>query len=280
MLTKVFVKVTVALGLIVGVSVAIAVIVRFLVFPSLPPDWRSGSTWIGTTAVGSLIVLAAIADATGYSFKDLFDAEDQPPSFSISSSAISLSDGGIKLTDGTFTLDPNLVLSIRTKMCVHNPASPVSIRLRVASVAPAALLGCLPAELALGDVNVRVRHRKQPNWAAVELGNPFVAEAGDLHIEVGARIPLVVSRIEEAFGALAMLRSMDVALEATMEGTGDKLGVPAMSLDLSPVHARIESDVERQIPKYPVRSNQPVDTKALLSAMKRYWTGPGEGNAS
>lgn len=274
--TKPFPRVMLALAITLVLFVAMAAIVKYLVLPVLPPDWQVTLVWILAAAMGTVVTLAAVAGVAGYTFKDLLVAEDQPPTFTVSSSAISLSDGGITLTDGGFGLDSNLILSFQAKMCIHNSASPFSVRLQVASIAPPSLVRCLPEDLALKDVIVEVRHRKQPNWAAVDLGNPFIVEDGALHVEARAKIPFVVPRIEEAFGALAALKEMEVTLEAMLEGTGAKLAVPALTLDLSPVHARIESDVERKIPKYPVRSNQPVDTKQLLSALKRYWTGPDD----
>lgn len=274
--TKLFTRVMLVLALTVVLFVAIAAIVRYLVLPLLPPNWQSALVWMVTAAAGTVVTLAAITEVTGYSLKVLFAAEDRSPSFTVSSSAIGLSDGGIKLADGGFALDSNVILSFRAKMCVHNSASPVSVRLGVASIEPPSLSKCLPEDLALRDVNLEVRHRKQPNWAAVDLGNPFVAETGDLHIEARARIPLVVSKIEDAFGALAALKRMDVTLEAILEGAGQKLAIPTLSLDLSSVHARIESNIESKIPKYHARSNQRVDTKQLLSALKRYWTGPDD----
>lgn len=218
------------------------------------------------------VVVSAVVSLLAAMSKRLSRAPDDV-GFTISSSGINLSDGGIRQVDGGFCLASELTLSFRAKVCVHNSSSPASVRLRIASIGPRALSRCLPEDVVLQDIDLKVKYKKRPNWAAVDLGNPFIAEAGDRHIETTAKIPLSVRKIQEAFGALAALKEMEVILEADLDKTGTRLSVSTGSLDLSLVHAKIVADAVAMIPRYPVRSTRPIDTVQLVLSLKRYWTG-------
>ncbi len=193
--------------------------------------------------------------------------------FSVLSTDVGMSSGGIELKDGKFALSKQLVLSLHSKVCVHNFGNPTSLMFFISSIGPKSLSSCLSEDLLPKDINVEIKSRKQPNWAAVELGNPFVAETGDKNIEVRVIIPLSVREIEKSFGALASLENFTVALKIHAEGLGSKITLKPFTLNLLPIHNRIENDIASQIPKYPVRSNQPVDTQQLVYVMKRYWVG-------
>jgi hypothetical protein len=237
--------------------------------------WLKGDPGFEPIVVLVSAVLSLLGLASGWLSKAL-----ENPGFTIQSSSIGLSRGGIVLADGEFSFSHELVLSFRAKLCVHNSGLPVSVRLRATSIGPDPLSGCLLKGISPEDINIKIRYRKQPNWASTDLGNPFVAEAGDRYVEIRAEIPFSVPKIEQVYRALASLKEMTITLEASLEGIGTKLTLKSEPLDLSPVHKSIEQEIVARIPKYPVRSNRPIDTQQLVLAMKRYWLGPEGTSAS
>lgn len=196
--------------------------------------------------------------------------------FALLSSSISLDAGGVEHANGRFSLSTELVIDFYAKMCTHNPGLPVSARLSVASVEPVSLSECLLDESSLKDINVVIKYKEHPNWASIELGNPFSIVAGDRNIDVSAKIPFSVAKIERAYGALASLKEATIIFRVDLEATKQHLQIDSLRVDLTPVHKRIEADVSSMIPKYQVRSTQTIDTKQLVQVLKRYWLGETE----
>lgn len=193
--------------------------------------------------------------------------------FALLSGSASLNAGGIEYANGRFSLSSELVIGFYAKMCTYNPGLPASARLSIASIEPVSLSGCLPDGSSLKDIDVVIKYKEHPNWASIELGNPFTIVSGDRNIDVSAKIPLNVAKVERAYGALASLKEATVIFRVDFEATKQHLLIDPLRLDLTPVHKRIEQDVTSKIPKYQVRSTQAIDTEQLVQALKRYWLG-------
>ena len=193
--------------------------------------------------------------------------------FTLLSGGTSLNAGGIKFAEGQFSLRSELVIDFYAKMCTHNPGLPASAMLTIASIEPISLSGCLPDGSLLKDINVVIKYRKHPNWASTDLGNPFQIDPGDLNIDVSAKIPFNVAKIEHTYGAIASLKEATLIFRVDFEATRQHLQIDPLRVDLTPVHKQIEADVTSNIPKYQVRSTQAIDTEQLVQTLKRYWLG-------
>ncbi len=193
--------------------------------------------------------------------------------FALLSGSTSLNAGGIECANGQFSLRSELVISFYAKMCTHNPGLQASARLSIASIEPISLSGCLPDGSSLKDINVVIKYKEHPTWGSVELGNPFSVVPGDQDIDVSAKIPFNVAKVEHTYGALASLKEATVIFRVDFEATKQHLQIDPLRVDLTPVHKQIEADVTSNIPKYQVRSTQAIDTEQLVQALKRYWLG-------
>ena len=78
-------------------SVVLVILLAYLskvyLIPKLPPPLQNGIIWLGVTVVGTIAVLAGVAQITGLSFRDLFSGKEyqkshQPPQENISGSII------------------------------------------------------------------------------------------------------------------------------------------------------------------------------------------------
>ena len=59
--------------------VVLAVLAKYLLLPLLPVHWQRDLVWVGSAALATIGILAGLAELTGYSLKDLFGSETQPP---------------------------------------------------------------------------------------------------------------------------------------------------------------------------------------------------------
>lgn len=56
-----------------------AVLAKYILLPLLPTHWQTDVVWIGSAILATIGVLAGLAELTGYSLKDFFGSETQPP---------------------------------------------------------------------------------------------------------------------------------------------------------------------------------------------------------
>src|SRR5574341_1388104 len=67
-------------ALIVAAFIVVAILVKFVILPWLPPEWRTNMTWLGATAITAIGVSASLAQVLGISLKDFFStSKDLPP---------------------------------------------------------------------------------------------------------------------------------------------------------------------------------------------------------
>ncbi len=197
--------------------------------------------------------------------------------FAVGSSSVSLSAGGIECVNGEFSMRSELTVGFHARICTHNPGLPASVKLVIHSMEPHSLSDCLPNGLSLQDIGIVVEYKKHPDWASIELGNPFSAISGDRNFDVSAKIPFGVDRVEHNYDSVASLKEAIITLRADFEPLDHHLLIGPIRFDMTPVHRSIEKCVISKIPKYQLGSTQAHDTEKLVQTLKRYWLGRDEG---
>ena len=248
--------------------------VRRFVFPQIPEGWQHDFAWIGPAIAATVALLVAIPH---YGWKDRFTSQGQSLGFAVSSSGVCLSEGGITLAQGAFFIASDLVLSLWAEVCLLNVGSPASTSIKIASIGPPPLSSCLLDAMSPEDIDLEVEYRRPLGWAPLDLGNPFTAETGDRHIMLRARIPFSVLRLEEHFGAIGEVKTMQIALQVNSERTPVSLNLPPLTFDLSPVHRRTDADFVNLSLKYHVGAKLPP-AEQLPRALTRYFEGPHSRN--
>jgi hypothetical protein len=63
----------------IALFVLSAVLAKYVLLPLLPTHWQTDLAWIGSAVLATIGILAGLAELTGYSLKDFFGSETQPP---------------------------------------------------------------------------------------------------------------------------------------------------------------------------------------------------------